>query len=105
MHHSVNGRPLPDARNTSLAWAPKPQTHYIKMLDGRLFYVRRVEAADIQALTTKTDCLYLIIYAARAAELTTHRGVLKCLAFVRDGAIRQLERLERNETKQNAEAA
>jgi len=75
------------------------------MLDGRLFYVRRVEAADIRALTSKTDLLYLIIYATRATEMTTHTGVLKCLAFVRDGAIRQLERLERDAAKQNAEAA
>ena len=90
LHFSINGRPLPDAKNTAWPWNVSTQTHYIIMPDGRVYYVRRLEASDIDALTSQEDLCAVAVYAAASLQVATHEGAVKCLKFVMSHATRRI---------------
>lgn len=96
-HYSVNGRPLPDAKNVAWPWMAGPLTHYIKMPCGRLFYVRYVRREDIDALTTQEDLAALAVYSAVALQnlsaASSHDGVRKCLNFIARHTCRRIAQL------------
>jgi hypothetical protein len=68
-------------------------THYIIMPDGRVFYVRRLEASDIDALTSQEDLCAVAVYAAASLQVATHEGAIKCLKFVMSHATRRIAQM------------
>lgn len=93
VHFSINGRSLPSAKNTAWPWNVSKQTEYIIMPDGRVFYVRRLEAADIDALTSQEDLCAVAVYAAASLQIVTHEGAVKCLKFVMTHATRRIAQM------------
>lgn len=92
-HYSENPRPVPSGTNTAWPWNVSPHTHYIKMPNGRLMYVRRIVKADIDALETQADLCAVAVYAANALAIAHHEGLRSCLKFVMAHASRRIGQL------------